>query len=242
MSLTVYIGYDPSEREAYRVARWSIEKHCAGAVRIVPLDLRALTSHGLLNRPTTRIRGGQLWDVLSDAPMSTEFAISRFLTPILNQAGWAVFMDCDVVVYRDIHEILPREPGAAVYCVQHEYEPTEATKMCGLAQTRYARKNWSSVMLFDCDHPANKELTLNDINRLPGRELHGFSWLAEEEIGELDAGWNWLVNVQDRPEQLNLAHFTLGGPWLDGWDEQPHDDMWVQAHREMRSETLGVAA
>jgi hypothetical protein len=51
-------------------------------------------------------------------------------------------------------------------------------------------------MLFNCDHPSNKKLTVEMINTLPGRDLHRFCWLEDDEIGELDPGWNWLVGEQ----------------------------------------------
>ena len=66
------------------------------------------------------------------------------------------------------------------------------------------------------------------INTLPGRDLHRFCWLEDEEIGELEPRWNWLVNVQPMPPMPAVAHFTLGGPWFDGWPGAEHDDLWVK--------------
>jgi hypothetical protein len=77
--------------------------------------------------------------------------------------------------------------------VKHDHQPTEHWKMDGQFQTRYHRKNWSSVCLFNCDHPANKALTVDLVNSAPGRDLHAFSWLADDLIGELPPEWNWLV-------------------------------------------------
>ena len=99
-------------------------------------------------------------------------------------------------------------------------------KMDGVVQTSYSRKNWSSVMLFNCDHPANRRLSLWDISNRKGRDLHAFYWLADSEIGDLPAEWNWLVGVQPKPEAPKIAHFTLGGPWFKDWPGAEHDELW----------------
>jgi hypothetical protein len=99
--------------------------------------------------------------------------------------------------------------------------------MDGQQQVAYARKNWSSVALWNCDHPANRRLSLVDVNERPGRDLHAFYWLHDDEIGELPARWNWLVGVQDKPEDPAIAHFTLGTP--DMVPNSPHADIWFNA-------------
>src|SRR6185369_9152524 len=138
-----------------------------------------LRDAGLLSRITDH--RGQHYDLVSNAPKSTEFAVSRFLTPLLCHSGFALFVDCDVVFLRDPREMLlqPEIAGAAVSVVKHEYTPSSQTKMDGQLQTIYPRKNWSSVMLFDCDHPANRRLSLHDINTRPGRDLHRLYWLND---------------------------------------------------------------
>lgn len=249
--LKVYIGWDSREVEAYQVAEASIRRHVSRPVQITPLMLPQLELAGLMRRPMRRLTKGkgmivkdgkierrvitsahglQLWDEISDAPMATEFANSRFLTPLLAQTGWALFIDCDVVLLEDIAELFKlADPDKAVMCVQHGRLEEEGTKMDGQIQTVYNRKNWSSVMLFNCDHPKNRGLTLQMINTRPGRDLHRFCWLEDADIGTLPAEWNWLVNVQPRPPAPKLAHFTLGGPWLPDWRRQAHDDIWLGA-------------
>jgi lipopolysaccharide biosynthesis glycosyltransferase len=160
--------------------------------------------------------------------MSTEFAISRFLTKELAGKGWALFMDCDVLIRRDLNYLMQEaDPRYAVMCVQHpNYVPPETTKMDGQLQTLYARKNWSSVMLFNCDHPSNKALTVEMVNTLPGRDLHRFCWLKDEEIGALDPAWNWLVGTSDPSINPGIVHFTAGGPWLSDYENVPYADEW----------------
>ncbi len=103
--------------------------------------------------------------------------------------------------------------------------------MDGQAQLSYPRKNWSSVMLINCDHHAWERVGLGLVNNLKGIDLHRFVFLDDEEIGELPAEWNWLVNVQPKPENPAIAHFTLGGPFIPGWKGAPHDEIWTNEHR-----------
>jgi hypothetical protein len=94
------------------------------------------------------------------------------------------------------------------------------------AQVRYARKNWSSVMLFNLDHPANWTLTVELINKVPGRDLHRFCWLDDKYIGELDVKWNWLVGHSDPTINPSIVHFTEGGPWFADYCDVPYAEEW----------------
>ena len=229
--MRVYIGHDPREQAAVDVAIHTLRK--VGGVEAELLRADRLRDAGLLNRPTDR-RGSQHHDLISGAPMATDFAISRFLVPILCQSRWAMFADCDVVFLRDPREMLKEVvPGKAVYVVKHDHKPTEQWKMVNQVQTAYPRKNWSSVMLFDCEHPANRRLSLHDINTRPGRDLHRFYWMCDSEIGDLNPAWNWLVDQQDQPEHVGIAHMTLGGPWLPGWGRGSFDAEWLAAQEEL---------
>lgn len=234
---SIWVGYDPRESEAFAVCRRSLRIY-APSVPVYPLDLPELRIAGLYSRPTSR-RDGQMWDDISDAPMSTEFACSRFLTPILAQSGLALFMDCDIMARHDLTPLwraAERDPSKAVWCVQHDYTPKNDVKMDGQAQTKYSRKNWSSVMLFNVEHPANKKLTVDLVNSVPGRDLHGFCWLDDSEIGELDAEWNFLVGITDPEVEPSLVHFTNGGPWFDEYRDVPYGDEWLAHRRAWLSE------
>lgn len=231
--LRVFIGYDPGEHAAWQCAIESLKARASGPVAVSSIDLARNEAWGLMQRPWRIYRGG-IWDVPSGAPAATQFAASRFLTPLLAQEGWALFVDCDVVFHGDVLEVLRHaDPRYAVQVVKHRYVPTETTKMVGQPQLPYPRKNWSSVMLFNCDHPANRRLTLEKINSVPGRDLHAFCWLEDAEVGELPPQWNWLVNVQPEPAGTMIAHYTLGGPWLPGWQEAPNDDQWINCFRSV---------
>jgi lipopolysaccharide biosynthesis glycosyltransferase len=222
----VYLGFDAREPEAYAVAAKTLRR--TSGLDAESLEIDRLRDVGLLTRIADR-RGG-IYDLVSNAPASTEFALSRFVVPIICQSPWALFADSDVVFLRDVHEIMQiADPRYAVQVVKHDHRPTSATKMDGQIQQGYARKNWSSVMLFNIRHQANARLTLRDVNERRGLWLHQFGWLADDEIGELPREWNWLVGAQPKPRDLAIAHFTNGGPFTTGWQGAEHDELWLEA-------------
>jgi hypothetical protein len=226
--LSVYIGCDPREDAAFAVARESLRFYLSPrSIPIKGLVLSELQRSGLYTRPTER-RLGRLYDVISKHEMSTEFAISRFLVPHLAKKGWAIFADCDMMFRKcPTSMMMGLDPKYALYCVQHEeYVPRGVAKMDGQIQSPYARKNWSSFMVFNCDHPSNQALSVGLINSIPGRDLHRFCWLKDEEIGALPAGWNWLVGEQPEPAELFNVHYTRGGPWLEAFRNAPYADDW----------------
>ncbi len=237
--ISIWIGFDSREAAAFAVCRESIRRRLSLSLPIQGLHLDSLRAQGLYWRPTEK-RLGKLWDVISQAPMSTEFAISRFLVPHLTrhprmiEGGYAVFMDCDMLVrgdlWRLIEEIDKQRAGdpKALWCVQHDHQPTSDTKMDGQVQTAYGRKNWSSFMVFDCDHPANKRLTLELVNSARGLDLHQFCWLKDDEIGQIDPKWNCLIGHTDLPDGIEpkVVHYTDGGPWLTAFEGVPYSDEW----------------
>lgn len=236
--LRVFIGYDAREPEAYRVAHSSLLSHASVPVCVTPLKSRRLEENGLLRRMTD-LRG-QRYDLPSNAPASTEFAISRFLVPLLTHTGWSLFIDSDMVFLDDVAKLFAlADKRCAAMCVKHEPLSSEGIKMDGQPQTVYPKKNWSSVVLWNADHPANRRLSLVDIQERRGFDLHQFYWLHESEIGALPPEWNWLVNVEPEPKHPKLAHFTLGGPFLSGWQGAPYDDIWYEAAREGQVITHG---
>lgn len=227
--MKVYIGYDLRESEAAFVAAKSLRRVTNGEIEPEFLCEAKLRDQGLITRPFDR-RGGQGYDLTGNETFSTEFKFTRFLTPLLAQGGFALFCDCDVVFLRDPREMLAGVTAHnAVSVVKHVHKPAEHWKMVNQRQVNYPRKNWSSVMLFNVDHAANRRLSLRDVNERPGQALHSFYWLNDEEIGPLPPAWNWLVDVQPRPVDVGIAHMTLGGPWLKGWHGGSFDDEWREA-------------
>lgn len=228
---SIWIGFDPREAAAFAVARHSIKRRMTQQIPVYGLVLPDLQARGLYTRPLemrpSAVDRLVMWDVLSDAAMSTQHANARFLVPCLARSGWAAFLDGDILCRGNAARMFTGlDESKAVYCVKHSYEPPAGTKMDGQSQTRYARKNWSSVMIFNCDHPANRALTLEMVNTLPGRDLHRFCWLEDDEIGELGQEWNWLVGHSDPAIDPKIVHFTEGLPDMPGYKDVPFAEEW----------------
>lgn len=223
---TIFVGWDPREADAFAVARHSARRHCIAPIPVFGLVLDSLKAKRLYDRPTSR-RDGRLWDDISEAPMATEFSISRFLVKELAGSGWALFMDSDMLVRANLDQFFwDLDSSKAVMVVKHHYDPPEGEKMDGQLQLRYARKNWSSVMAINCDHGANQALTVDLINTAPGRDLHAFKWLPDELIGELDPRWNYLVGHTAGVDNPAIVHFTEGTPAMKGYENCEHADEW----------------
>jgi hypothetical protein len=239
IAASFWIGQDSRELLAYDVAAESFRRHMRRPLYPVhPISLTDVRRRGLYWRihesHPPAVEGGRevIWDKISQAPMATEFSITRFLTPVLARAagqreGWAIFTDCDVLVRRPVDELLELlRPEFAVMCVQHEHVPTETTKMRGEVQTTYARKNWSSVVAYNLEHDANVELDLDLVNASPGRGLHGFRWLRDSEIGALPSSWNYLIGTTSPRTDVALAHFTDGLPNMPGHEHDEYANEW----------------
>lgn len=226
----LYLGFDPREAAAFAVARESAQRHLPRHYQIKGIVLDEMRAQGLYTRPTSR-KSGRLFDDISEAPMSTEFAISRFLTPILaKHEGLAMFTDADMLFRANLvplFDYCAANPEKAVHVVKHNFNPPEGEKMDGQVQLRYARKNWSSVMVFNAEHPSNRKLTVDLINEVPGRDLHAFCWLKDEEIGALPAEWNYLVGHTQIDESPKIVHFTDGIPTMAGYENVEFADEFM---------------
>ena len=214
----VFVGYDPREDIAYQVCKHSIARRNK-EVLVRPLVQKELREAGWYTRPI---------DPLS----STEFTFTRFLIPELcDYKGWALFMDCDMILLTDIQELFDQaDEKYAVMCVHHDYTPREGFKMDGQKQSIYPRKNWSSVMLFNCGHPSNKQINSSVVNNteITGKYLHRFSWLQDSEIGQLSHEGNWLTDWYKEPEdgKPKLLHYTEGGPWFENYRDCDYHKEW----------------
>jgi glycosyl transferase family 8 len=210
--IRVFIGYDGVEAVAYSVLAHSINTRASRPVQIAPVMLDQLK--GVYKRERNPLQ-------------STEFSFSRFLVPYLcGYQGWAVFMDCDMLVRDDIDRLWQlRDERYAVQVVKHVHIPKEETKFLGAVQTKYEKKNWSSVMLINCARCT--ALTPEYVNRATGLELHQFKWLGDDAlIGEIPAGWNHLVGYDRYRADASLVHYTIGGPWFREYEQCEYSDEW----------------
>lgn len=212
--LRVFIGFDPREAVAYHVCANSIIRHSSRPVAFTALALKNLADYT---------------ETHSDG--SNQFIYSRFLVPhLMGYQGWAVFMDGDMLVRDDIVDLWNRrDEGKAVLVVKHDYKTKANNKYLGAKNQDYPRKNWSSVVLWNCAHPDNRVLTPEFIENATGAQLHRFTWLDDSQIGELPKVWNWLPDEFGPNPDAKLLHWTLGTPSFHEYADAPMAGEW---HRE----------
>jgi len=159
---------------------------------------------------------------------SNDFVYSRFLTPYLSDfKGWAIFADGDMICQGDLKELIDMaDPSKAVMVVKHDYQTKATQKYLGNINENYPRKNWSSVILWNCDHPKHKILTPDFVSKQTGKFLHRFSWLDDQDIGELPLEWNWLASEYRVNREAKLIHFTLGTPCFKDYKNSDMADIW----------------
>jgi lipopolysaccharide biosynthesis glycosyltransferase len=214
----IFVGYDSKEDIAYRVCKQSLSRTSGKKLDIRSLKLYELVAKKFYTRGI-------------DPLASTEFTYSRFLIPaLMNFKGWAIFCDCDFLFFEDISMLFESlDEKKAIYCVKHDYIPKEKHKMDGQQQTIYPRKNWSSLVVFNCSHPSNKKLTVDLVNSEKGSFLHQFKWLKDDEIGSLDERWNWLEGWTSghNHNKPYAVHYTRGGPWFSEWQDVEFAKEWI---------------
>ncbi len=211
--LNVYIGYDPNETVAYHVLAHSILRRASIPVSIAPLMRSQLGAMYRRERGPTE---------------STEFSLTRFLVPALSEfRGWSLFIDCDMLCLADVAElaaVIPQSGDKAVLVCQHDYVPRTERKFLDQVQTKYPRKNWSSLMLFNNERC--RALTPDYVNAASGLELHRFQWTEDARIGSLPLEWNWLVGEYEHTPAAKIVHYTLGGPYFDDYRDCDYASEW----------------
>jgi lipopolysaccharide biosynthesis glycosyltransferase len=220
--IRLFIGYDPREAVVYHVCVNSIIRHASQPVAITPLALKNLGGY------VERHRDG-----------SNEFTYSRFLVPELTgRSGWALYIDGDMLLRTDIAELWNlRDEGKALLCVHHDYKTRTEEKYLGARNEDYPRKNWSSVILWNCAHPVNRALTPRFVEQATGAELHRFSWLPDDLLGELPREWNWLPDELGPNPRAKLLHWTLGAPCFHEFANAPMAEEW-HAERARMNESV----
>ena len=203
--IPIFIVYDPREAIAYHVCSNSIIRHSSQPVAISPLALNILKDYD-----ETHTDG------------SNHFIYSRFLVPhLMNYKGWAIFMDGDMLLRDDITKLWElRDESKAVQVVKHEYRTRFTEKYLGAKNEDYPRKNWSSVILWNCGHPGNAKVTPEFIQSATGAQVHRFTWLTDDLVGELPKEWNWLDIEYDHTPDAKLVHYTLGTPCFHEFSNQ----------------------
>ena len=213
--IPVFIGYDPREAVAYHTCANSIIRHASRPVAIVPLALNLFEDY-----KETHTDG------------SNHFIYSRFLVPhLMEYTGHAIFIDGDMIVRDDIVELWEqRDVTKDVQVVKHDYKTRMTEKYLGAPNEDYPRKNWSSVILWNCNSFPNRRLTPDFVQQSTGSFLHRFTWLDDERIGELPREWNWLPDEYGPNPDAKLLHYTLGTPCFHEFATTPMADEWHREH------------
>jgi len=226
---TLFVGWDARDSLAANVAIRSMTRHLARGIRVILLKDHELRKAGFFWRSYEVRQNGQKIDCGDGKPFSTDFSFSRFCVPELARAMGihdpVLFTDPDILLRADINELFDLwDDKYALMCVQHDHKPKELTKMDGLEQTKYFRKNWSSVMLLHPDR--TKGLNTYKINNWPGSQLHALLWVDDAQIGALPGEWNHLVGYDAPNPNAKLVHFTLGTPDMDGRANDEFAEEW----------------
>jgi len=210
----IFIGYDPREAIAYHTCVNSIIRHASQPVAIVPIALNLFPDY-----KETHTDG------------SNHFIYTRFLVPhLMGFKGWAIFIDGDMILRDDIIKLWNlQEIDKDVMVIKHNYQTRMPVKYLGAKNENYPRKNWSSVILWNCNSFPNRQLTPEFVQKSSGSFLHRFSWLADDRIGELPPEWNWLPDEYGVNTDSKLLHYTLGTPCFQEFADTPQADEW---HRE----------
>jgi lipopolysaccharide biosynthesis glycosyltransferase len=213
--LKIVVGFDQRESIAYHTFVQSIIEKCSVPIMFTPLAMNTLK--GYKETHTDK---------------SNDFIYSRFLTPYLNNFdGWAIFADGDMICQADLKELWGlRDESKALQVVKHDYKTKAQKKYLGNINEDYPKKNWSSLILWNCSHPKHKILTPEFIASQTGKYLHRFSWLDENEIGELPKEWNWLAIEYPVNKNAKLIHYTLGTPCFKEYKDTDMADIWYQTY------------
>jgi lipopolysaccharide biosynthesis glycosyltransferase len=212
--INITVGFDQKEAVAYHTFCQSVIEHSSKPVRFIPLAENTMSGYR-----ETHTDG------------SNKFIYTRFLTPqLMGYKGWALFCDGDMVCLQDVAKLWAlRDPSKAVQVVQHDYKTKVTQKYLGNKNEDYPRKNWSSVILWNCAHPAHKVLTPEFIQQQTGAFLHRFKWIDDAEVGALPTEWNWLAIEYDDNPKAGIIHYTLGTPCFADYRDSAMSEYWKQA-------------
>ena len=217
--IPIFVGYDPREAVTFHVCVNSIIRHASQPVQIIPIALNLFSDYD-----ETHTDG------------SNQFVYTRFLVPhLMSFDGWAIYIDGDMVVRDDIVKLWDmKQYDKDVMVVKHDYKTIMQHKYMGAKNEDYPRKNWSSVILWNCNAFPNRILKPDFVQEQTGAFLHRFSWLEDHRIGELPRDWNWLPDELGENPDAKLLHYTLGAPCFYEYADTVQADQW---HNELKLTT-----
>ena len=216
--INIVVGFDQRESVAYHAFTQSVIEKSSVPVAFIPLAINTLCDYQ---------------ETHNDC--SNDFVYSRFLTPFLNDfKGWAIFADGDMICQTDIKELWDlKDDTKAVLVVKHNYQTKSLKKYLGNINENYPKKNWSSLILWNCGHPKHKILTPEYIAQQSGQFLHRFSWLNENDVGEIPKEWNWLAIEYPINSKAKIIHYTLGTPCFRDFRETDMASEWLKTKERL---------
>jgi lipopolysaccharide biosynthesis glycosyltransferase len=222
--VNLVVGFDQREAIAYHVFCQSVLQRTSLPVQFLPLIPSSLSAYKESHHDGSNV-----------------FIYTRFLTPyLMDYKGWAIFADGDMVCNADIAELWKlRDPTKAVMVAKHDYKTKAQTKYLGNKNENYPRKNWSSLILWNCEHPDNRQVTPAFVESKDGAFLHRFKWLDDDKIGEIPKEWNWLAIEYEPKDDAKLIHYTLGTPCFRDYKDSEMADRW---HESFKMTVQGIDA
>lgn len=204
--IRVFVGAEPEQTLPFKVLRFSIAKHCSRPVEVLPLHL-AIEASGLRFKVPVSSRNRA----------RTPFSFHRFTIPeLVGYSGRAIYLDSDMVVFKDISELWDWPfNGAQILSVKE--------------RPNSGRRSQFSVMVMDCGR-----LDWNIQNLLDryeqgqwtyGQFLHELA-PAEHKAATLPGTWNELERYEKGISAL--THYTDMDfqPWLT--TDNPNAYVWFR--------------
>src|SRR6476661_7972251 len=165
-------------------------------------------------------------------PGRSHMAYCRTLLPRLLDVSRLIYLDCDLLVFRDLSELFDLElsPGKILAAVQDsetltlgDDSRTLASAMNLPAAQRYFN---SGVMLLNLNQLRKQNFTEESLEFLKNWSGHyrfhdqsAINFLLHGQIDELPKHWNrasWRFDEQDENDLNCVLHYTRSAPWLGG--------------------------
>jgi hypothetical protein len=231
LTVKVFIGWDPEHAEAAEVCRHSLLKHATMPVQVVFLKQSELRD------------AGHYWRDHDDQA-ATEYTYTRYLVPhLMDYSGLALYVDAGFVFLDDVRQLFQNfDSRATVHVVKHQYKPKNTTKLTDKAQHVYPRKNWSSLVLWNCGHKDLRGLTAEAVSTQTVSWLHRLEFVPSSTVHSLGPEWNWLVGWYHEPDDgaPKALNFTEGGPWLKNYQQCEYGWYWSQACQDWQRSQISA--
>lgn len=197
--IRVYVGVDRSQLLAVPVLEYSIKRHTTAQVEVIPmLDLPVPV-------PVDPRNGKR-----------TGFSFSRFCIPKLaGYKGRAIYVDADMLVFRDIRELWDIPFDGAKIVIQQEVKFLEETLNKEGAPKK--RKKQCAVMLLDCgrlDWDVENIIAGMDEGQYDYEELMYDMCILDESEVKYGVPFEW-NSLEHWDETTCLVHYTdvYTQPW-----------------------------